>query len=344
MTSRLPLFTIITPCLNGERYIVDAIESVLKQNYANCEHIVLDGGSTDGTSALLERYPHLTVVRDRDDGSHDAMNAGIARASGDIVGFLNVDDIYPAHTFFKVAAAFAANPGADVVVGDSIVFEETDTDRRAVRFIFKHPRGIWLPECLFGNPAINGCFYRRPVFEKLGLFENRYTITADRDFFIRMALADVKSVALNKPAIWYRAHGRSQTINRERSNILQIASELSAMASQALASNEGTESNKGPRVDRRLAHAWLAFESARLIFIRLRCRQLSEAMRLLLRHAALWPHLMRAVILRRIARRTYRGGWNADLSGLVNERSAFDTATPRPDVEPGALGIAEGRG
>ena len=73
----LPRISVITPCLNGERYIADAIDSVLRQGYPNYEHIVIDGASTDATLAVLQRYPHLIVVSEPDRGSHEAMNKGI---------------------------------------------------------------------------------------------------------------------------------------------------------------------------------------------------------------------------------------------------------------------------
>ena len=308
----LPRISIVTPCLNGERYIADAIDSVLQQGYPNCEHIVVDGASTDATLAVLQRYSHLTVVSEPDRGSHEAMNKGIARASGDIVAFLNVDDGYPDGTLLKVGAAFAANPDVEILVGDTVVYEDTAPNHRAIRFIFNHPHGIWLTECMFGNPGINGCFFHRSVFEKVGLFNNDFHICADRDFVTRAALADVASVSLNTPTLCYRAHAGSQTINRTRSNILPISIELFRMASLFLQSSNRT------RVDTRLARAWHAFEGARLAFVQVRCGHLADAAKLFVRYSLqnpFWPlHLVRAMQLRRTVRQNYRGGWNADLS------------------------------
>ena len=307
----LPRISIITPCLNGERYIADAIDSVLRQGYPNYEHIVIDGASTDATLAVLQRYPHLIVVSEPDRGSHEAMNKGIARASGDVICFLNVDDGYPEGTLLKVGAAFAANPDVEILVGDTVVYEDTGPDRRAVRFIFSHPRGIWLTECMFGNPGINGCFFRRSVFEKVGLFNNDFHICADRDLVTRAAMAETPSVSLNTPTLLYRAHGGSQTINRGRSNILRIANELFRMASLFLDSSDRTHGRA------HLARAWHAFEASRLAFVQIRSGQLSNAAKLLLSCSSrnpLWPlYLIRAMFLRRLVRRNYRGGWNSDL-------------------------------
>jgi glycosyltransferase involved in cell wall biosynthesis len=319
MTDRcsLPRISVVTPCLNGERYVIDAIESVLRQGYPNFEHIIVDGGSIDGTPALLARYPHLTVIEDRGQGSHDAMNMGIMRAGGDLIGFLNVDDLYPPSIFHRAASVFAANPESDIVVGDSIVFEDTADGRNAVRFIFKHPRGIWLLECLFGNPAINGCFFRRSLFAKIGLFNNDFRITADRDFLIRVAAANVKAVALNTPAIWYRAHSQAQTINRQRPNILPITKELFCMASQY------ARRNKHASAGGNYGRAWQGLEGARLMSVELRDGQILGALKRFIGcslESPLWPlHFVRAIILRQIARQCYRGGWSADLSGQIEE-------------------------
>ena len=137
----------------------------------------------------------------------------------------------------KVGAAFTAKPGLDVLVGDTVVYEDEASGHRTVRFVFNHPHGIWLTECLFGNPGINGFFFRRSVFDKVGLFDNEFHICADRDFLTRAALAEVASVSLNTPR-WYRAHSGSQTINRTRSNILPISIELFRMASRFLESGK----------------------------------------------------------------------------------------------------------
>lgn len=316
----MPRISIITPCLNGEQFVVEAIESVLRQGYPNLEHIVVDGASTDATLSLLRRYSYLTVISEPDRGSHEAMNKGIARATGDVVAFMNVDDAYPDDTLATIGAAFVANPGADIVLGDTVVYENAEGGQRAVRFIFNHPRGIWLMECLFGNPGLNGCFFRRSVFEKVGLFNNDFHICADRDFFIRAALADVTSVSLNIPTLFYRAHGGSQTINPTRSNVMAITTELFRMASDFLARSKKTRSHAG------LARAWLAFEGARLAFVQARYGQWFNAAKRFASYAwhnPLWPlFLTRALYLRSIVRQNYRGRWNADLSQILAPKMA----------------------
>src|SRR5689334_8323683 len=89
-----PLLSIITPCLNRSTYIADAVESVLKQDYHNFEHVIMDGGSTDPTLSILGRYPHLQVFSEKDQGMYHALNKGIAKVRGEVIALLNSDDVY----------------------------------------------------------------------------------------------------------------------------------------------------------------------------------------------------------------------------------------------------------
>jgi len=308
----LPRITIITPCRNGARYITEAIDSVIAQRYPNLEHIVVDAASSDATLSLISRYPAVTVISEPDDGSHDAMNKGVARATGDVIGFLNVDDVYPDNTLLKVGRIFAATPDIDIVMGNAIVFEDDGCGARAIRFVYAHPLGVWLEESAFGNPGINGWFFRRSTFDRIGLFDNAFFICADRDFVVRVALAGMSAVVLHEPTIWYRAHREARTTSRDMANVMPISEELFRMASNLVGAAGGT-----PRV-RRVALAWRAFESAKLIWLQCRRGRLREALRLLIGcslRQPLWPvRLTHALILRRLVRRNYSGGWNMNIS------------------------------
>src|SRR5947208_15314600 len=102
----LPKISVVTPTFNGIATLRETIESVLAQDYKNWEHIVIDGGSTDGTLDLLRHYPHLQWVSEPDKGHYHAMNKGIDRAAGDVIAMLNSDDRYRNGALTKVAAAF----------------------------------------------------------------------------------------------------------------------------------------------------------------------------------------------------------------------------------------------
>src|ERR1051325_2927905 len=115
--------SIITPCLNRAQNVESAIQSVLTQGYADVEHIIVDGGSTDGTLEILTRYPHLKVLSEKDHGMYEALNKGFDLASGEIVGFLNTDDLY-ADNVFPCAIECFTDESIDAVSGKAQIFKE----------------------------------------------------------------------------------------------------------------------------------------------------------------------------------------------------------------------------
>ena len=112
--------SIVTPTFNGATTLRETIESVLAQDYKNWEHIVMDGGSTDGTLDILRSYPHLQWVSEKDEGHYHAMNKGVERASGEVVAILNADDCYREGALSKVAEAFGKHPDWDGLFGDIV--------------------------------------------------------------------------------------------------------------------------------------------------------------------------------------------------------------------------------
>ena len=107
---KLPRISVVTPTYNQGKYIRDTIESVLKQNYENFEHIVIDGGSTDETVSILKSYPHLHWVSERDRGQTHALNKGFRKATGEIIAWINSDDWYADGVFHEAAAALEHAP------------------------------------------------------------------------------------------------------------------------------------------------------------------------------------------------------------------------------------------
>jgi glycosyltransferase involved in cell wall biosynthesis len=257
----LPRISVLTPCLNGARYIGEAIESVRAQDYPDLEHLVLDGCSTDGTLAVLARYPEVVVISEPDAGSHDALNKGVARATGEIVGFLNSDDIYPANVLRAVGARFAADPTIDVVVGDALVFRDDASGARREFATHTHSRGdgLWLPELTFGIHGLCCCFIRRRILAGDATFDQEYYITADRRLLISLSLAGAKSAHLEAPAIAYRSHPGSATIDPRRRNLMAMSTEYFLMGAEL------AERTKDRPQLRRVFRAWRAVEGAKLM-------------------------------------------------------------------------------
>jgi glycosyltransferase len=256
----LPALTIITPSRNGERYVEEALDSVQRQRYPKLEHLVMDGGSTDATVRIVAARAGVTLVSEPDEGSHHAMNKGLARASGEVVGFLNVDDLYPDGVLHEVGRLMAADPSLDVVVGQSVVFEDDDSGRHVVSWrTHSRANGLWVPELTFGVPGFCGCFFRRTVFERVGKLNNDYDFTGDRHMLIRVALAGMNAALLGRPTIWYRMHARSRTINRQKTHLREISREHFRMARE-FAKLAGANEEL-----RRCFLAWHALAGAKLV-------------------------------------------------------------------------------
>jgi glycosyltransferase involved in cell wall biosynthesis len=208
----LPKISIITPCFNRADFAAQAIESVLSQDYPNFEHIIIDGGSTDGTLQVLSRYSHLNVISEPDQGMYDALNKGLALATGDFIGFLNTDDVYPPGVFAAVARA-GADPALDAVVGSAAVYRQTDSaPQRLASYQIPDPSlEDFAHVAVFGMPIFNAWFFRRDVFTKIGSFDSRYKLVGDRDFMIRFAMANFRYKVIPQDFCHYYQHPGSLT-------------------------------------------------------------------------------------------------------------------------------------
>jgi glycosyltransferase involved in cell wall biosynthesis len=212
-TGAAPSFSIVTPCLNRAGVIERAIESVLAQNYPKFEHIVVDGGSTDGTAAILARYSHLRVIREPDRNLYDAINKGLLLADGDVVGLLNSDDVYSPGAF-AAAAEILSDPAMEMVIGGAEIFTLRD-GRETVRRRYTGPRAIGLREAnAIGNVTlINSAFWRRSLHTRIGLFDDRFPLAADKDFWMRLAIAPPAHRLLPLVLYRYLSHDGSLTFS-----------------------------------------------------------------------------------------------------------------------------------
>lgn len=189
--NRPPSISIVTPSLNQATFLDDALLSVRHQDHKCIEHIVMDGGSSDDSTEILQGHSetpgweHLQWVSEPDRGQSHALNKGFARARGEIIGWLNSDDRYRADCFTTVAKAFQDNPNVDIIYGDSTWI---DLDGRVFRlrreiefsrFILLYHRVLYIPT--------TSTFFRRRVFDEGNLLDERLHYAMDFDFFIRLA-------------------------------------------------------------------------------------------------------------------------------------------------------------
>jgi glycosyltransferase involved in cell wall biosynthesis len=215
MTPSNHKISIITPCLNRINFIRDAIESVLAQDYQNFEHIVIDGGSTDGTVALVRSYPHIKLISEPDINLYDAINKGIKLSEGEIIGHLNSDDFYSKNIFGEIVQLFQKFPAADIVSGQACIFEnnpKTNTRKIVAKHVGSAFLNFSMESIALQPPIINAKFFRKALYNNFGLYNIDYSISSDREFLLRIAVNGAKSVACEKIIYNYRQHPESITI------------------------------------------------------------------------------------------------------------------------------------
>lgn len=177
--------SVITVCFNSAQSLERSLQSVVKQDWPVIEHIVIDGGSSDATKEILERFSSRLayLVSEPDDGIYDAMNKGLTHSTGDIICFLNADDQYASANVLSKVVSWMEKFNLDALMGDVGFFHEKNSERivrryRSERF---HPSQLawgWMP----AHPAL---FLRKEVVQRVGLFKTDYRIAGDFEFIVR---------------------------------------------------------------------------------------------------------------------------------------------------------------
>lgn len=220
--------SVVTAVFNRVDTVADALASVREQRGPAVEHLVIDGGSMDGTLAVLQKYRGdlAVLVSEPDDGIYDALNKGIRRATGDVVGFLHADDLLECpDSLAQVAAAFD-DPAVDAVYGDLVYVRQSDVSRvvrywRAGGRVAGDLERGWMPP----HPTF---YVRRSVYEQLGLFDTRFRISADYESILRiLGRGGVKAAYVPQVLVRMRLGGIS---NRSLGTVLRKSQEdLAAM-------------------------------------------------------------------------------------------------------------------
>ena len=204
-----PLVSIITPTLNQGPFIGEMIRSIQSQSYKHIEHIVIDGGSTDETIAILQdaaaRSP-LTWRSESDKGMYDALNKGIHAASGEILSYLNSDDLLLPWAIEAVVEAFATNPEADLVFGDALRLDEATGSLELKLQVDLQPGRI----ARFGSLVQPSVFWRRGLLDSLGGFDSSLEFVGDLDFWLR-ARGRARASHLQEVLSVFRVHPAAKT-------------------------------------------------------------------------------------------------------------------------------------
>jgi glycosyltransferase involved in cell wall biosynthesis len=211
--------SIITVVFNNESTIADAIRSVAHQAFEGIEYLIIDGQSTDGTMNQVKSFGGTVarVISEPDKGIYDAMNKGIALATGDVIGFINADDFYPSPDILSVVAAAFESSGADCCYGDLCYVQQNDVSKTV-----RYWRSSAFASGMFGRgwcPPHPTFFVRREVYARLGGFDLNFKIGADIELMARfLEVGRISSHYIPKILVHMRMGG---TTNRSLSNIVK---------------------------------------------------------------------------------------------------------------------------
>ncbi|MGI9485326.1 MAG: glycosyltransferase family 2 protein [Geminicoccaceae bacterium] len=202
--------SMVTLSFNQGRFLESAIRSVIDQQGVDLDYIVVDPGSTDESRSTIERYQDRLshVVYERDDGPADGLNRGFARASGQIYGFLNADDLLRPGALAKVAQAFEQNPNADIISGNGHIL---DAGGATIRRMYSDRFSLW--GYLYGGAVLlqQSTFFRASAFETAGGFNVNNRTCWDGELWLDMALAGKRFLRANGFWSGFRVYGGTIT-------------------------------------------------------------------------------------------------------------------------------------
>ncbi|MBU2610111.1 MAG: glycosyltransferase [Chloroflexi bacterium] len=206
-----PLVSIVTPSYNQAQFLEATLCSVLEQDYPNIEYLVIDGASTDGSLEIIRRYADQLAwwTSEKDSGQSEAVNKGLQRARGEIVGWLNSDDVYLPGAVSAAVAAFQSHPEAGLVYGDALAI-----DAEGKPFNLMRARQYTLADLLAFNIICQpAAFMRRSVLEDVDYLDPAYQLLMDNLLWMRMAQ---KAALVYVPQTWAAARYHEQAKNRTR--------------------------------------------------------------------------------------------------------------------------------
>jgi glycosyltransferase involved in cell wall biosynthesis len=211
MSASLPTISLVTPSLNQGRFIRETIESVLSQDYPALDYFVQDGGSTDGTLDVLAEYAgRVPFVSEPDRGQADAINRALRRARGEVLGYLNSDDLLRPGALRAVGEAFAARPEVVFVWGRAAYI---DAEGRSVSPYLVRADALsrLADSCFIAQPA---AFFRRRVWEEAGEFDETLHHTMDYDYWFRISarFGPSRGFFLDRDLAGARMHEEAKTV------------------------------------------------------------------------------------------------------------------------------------
>jgi len=202
-----PLVSVVIPVFNGERFLRNAVESVLAQKYSPLEIIMIDDGSTDGTADVARSLPEtVRYLHQTNQGPAAARNRGIERAQGSLIAFADADDLWPEDKLALQLPYLMRDPAAEIVMGliQQVLLSETGAEN-------------------FAEPAfsvnLGSAIIRKSVFERVGLFDETMRYSEDVDWFMRAREGGAAIVTIDAVTLLYRQHDQNMTRGKSTSEL-----------------------------------------------------------------------------------------------------------------------------
>lgn len=231
-----PLFTIITPTLNASGTLEEAVCSAMGQE-APFEHLIMDGCSSDNTLEIARSFQHLTVHSGRDRGLYDAMNRGAFFARAEWLVFLQADDWLPEGTLRSYQSAIEKNPTAEILTGSAEAVYQVGENLWETRWqrTSDADKTLAMETIALGEPMLNARAIRKCAFKKYGPFDLTYSLASDRDFLLKLTMANPVCATIDAMTYRYRWHEGSRTMNAGNSLSRRLTAENIAIARKHLA-------------------------------------------------------------------------------------------------------------
>jgi glycosyltransferase involved in cell wall biosynthesis len=227
-----PLVSVIVPVHNGRRFLAATLASVCAQSYPAVELIAVDDGSSDGSGELIRACPAARCFAQPNRGVASARNAGVDAAHGELLAFLDQDDLWPADAVAHRAAFLRDRPELDGVLSMAQFFVEPGL-----------PKPAWLREELLARPVpgynLGNLLVRRPAFDRVGRFDTRFVLASDHDWFVRASDLGVRLGRLGETLLLRRVHDENESRRGSTREMLLIHRE-SVRRKQAAARPDAT--------------------------------------------------------------------------------------------------------